>query len=223
MKILCVIPTLPCEIKIDTLQSIFSQSIPVTTTLLLTEIINDQISFPAKISKVLNSMIAFVRIEKFDYILRVDADIILPQDFIEKNIISGFYAMGYGYAQLIDVKSFIKCMGGKFNSEHDDGYIIEKFKFCGLPTSWDYVVKPILKREAGNHHGTSWFFTQGELKYKYGWEPVSLGIYVFKHFNVYSFFEILGFFNALFNRKKRFDVAPNIMSNQLQKYRLFGR
>ncbi len=45
--------------------------------------------------------------------------------------------MGYGYAQLIDVKSFIKCMNGKFNPEHDDGYIIEKFKFCGIPASWD--------------------------------------------------------------------------------------
>jgi hypothetical protein len=75
---------LPNEIEIDTLQSIFSQSIPVTTTLLLTEKVTEKISFPAKISKILNSMIEFVRIEKFDYILRVDADVILPQNFIEK-------------------------------------------------------------------------------------------------------------------------------------------
>ncbi len=75
---------MPNEIEIDTLQSIFSQSIPVTTTLLLTEKVTEKISFPAKISKILNSMIEFVRIEKFDYILRVDADVILPQNFIEK-------------------------------------------------------------------------------------------------------------------------------------------
>ena len=212
---------MPNEIKIDTLQSIFSQSIPVTTTLLLTEKVTEKLSFPAKISKILNGMIEFVRIEKFDYILRVDADVILPQNFIEKNLESGTHAMGYGYAQLIDVKSFIKCMNGKFNPEHDDGYIIEKFKFCGIPASWDYVIKPILKREMGNHQGSGWFFAQGELKYKYGWEPVSLGIYAFRNFSVYTFFEVLGFFNALFRRKKRFDVAVKIMYRQFQKYRFF--
>ena len=166
-------------------------------------------------------MIEFVKIEKFDYLLRVDADTILPKDFIEKNIASGNRAMGYGYAQLIEVKSFIKCMDGKFNPEHDDGYIIEKFKFCGVSASWDYVVKPILKREMGNHHGSEWFLAQGELKYKYGWEPLSLGIYAFKNFGVYTIFEILGFFNALFKRKKRFDVAVKIMERQFQKYRIF--
>ena len=112
-------------------------------------------------------------------------------------------------------------MNGKFNPDHDDGYIVEKFKFCGVPASWDYVVKPILKREMGSHHGSEWFFDQGELKYKYGWEPVSLGIYAFRNFSVYTIFEILGFFNALFKRKKRFDVASKIMDRQLQKYRIF--
>jgi hypothetical protein len=205
----------------ETLQSIFSQSVPVTTIILLTEKITEKLTFPAKISKVLNNMTEFVRIEKFDYILRVDADVILPNDFIEKNLQSGCKAMGYGYAQLIEVKSFMKCMGGKFNPEHDDGYIIEKFKYCGVPVSWDYVVKPKVKRQMGSHHGSGWYLSQGELKYKYGWEPVNLGIYTLKHFGVYSIFEILGFFNALFRRKKRFDVAGSILNRQLDKFRFY--
>jgi hypothetical protein len=221
IKILCVIPALPNEIKMDTLQSVFSQSIPVTTTLLLTERINEKTSFPAKISKVLNNMLEYVRIEKFDFILRVDADTVLPLDFIEKNLATGNRAIGYGYAQLIEVKSFIKYMDGKFNPEHDDGYVIEKFKFCGVPAAWDYVAKPTLKRKMGFHHGSKWFVDQGSLKFMYGWDPVNLAVYVLKKFSAYSFLEVYGYFYALFKRKKRFDVATKLMQKNFRKYRSF--
>ncbi len=179
-------------------------------------------SFPAKISKVLNNMLEYINIEKFDYILRVDADIILPLDFIEKNITSGQHAIGYGYAQLIEVKSFIKCMGGKFNPEHDDGYIIEKFKFCGVPASWDYVVKPTLKRQMGFHHGSKWFVDQGSLKFMYGWDPIGIGLYVLKKFSPYSFLEAYGYFCALFKRKKRFDVSTKLVQKNFRKYHSFN-
>lgn len=219
LKVLCVIPALPNEVQHDTLMSVFNQTLPVTTTLILTEKVKENLAFPAKMSVVLNDMVRVVRLEEFDYLLRVDGDVILPPDFVKIHVDQSFDAVGCGYAQLIRISAFIEVMGGRFHPDHDDGYIIEKLAYVGKKSSWSYVVKPILKRASGLHHGSSWYLSQGELKYRYGDEPLELIGYLAKHYCPYSIFELVGFFKALLLNKKRFDVADRRLYKRLRKYR----
>jgi len=219
-KIICIIPALPSELKIDTIQSILNQTTPVTHTVLLTEKINDNIPFPAKISKVINSFLENIKLEKYDYMLRVDADTILPPNFIEENLKKDYDALGYGYAQIIKVPPFIEVLGGKLNKHHDDGYILVKLRYTNYKaSSKDYNVAPILKRNSGFHHGSSWFAAQGELNYMYGADPVSVLFNTVYSFNKYTIFQIYGYFKALVTHKERFDVAAPVIYRHCLKYR----
>ena len=219
MKVLCVVPALPSEVKIDTLQSIFAQTVQVEPTIILTERIKTKLPFPAKMSLLLNGMLEYVRLEEFDYLLRVDGDTVLPSNFVEAHINAGFDAVGCGFAQLIRVKPFMEFMGGMFHPDHDDGYIIEKFSYVGLKSSWRYLVEPTVNRAPGLHQGSSWYKAQGELKYRYGKEPLEFGLYLLRHYCPFTIFELAGYFSALLRGKPRFDVADRVLYRQLRKFR----
>lgn len=223
-RVCVLVPALPSEIRADTLRSIAYQSVAPSCIILLTEKVGGNLAFPAKMSLILNNMLGSLRLESFDYLLRVDADAVLPLNFIEQNIAAGFDVLGEGYAQLIKVSSFVEHCGGRFHPDHDDGYILVKFAQLGLNVSHTgYVVAPVLCREPGYHHGSGWFVAQGELKYRYGWEPVALFANTFYNLDAYRCFEVIGYFSALFRRLKRFDVSATILHKQLGKYRYPSR
>jgi len=53
-----------------------------------------------------------VNLEDYDYLLRVDADIILPKRFIEENLkAEADYVGKAGYCMLIKVSPFLKVFG----------------------------------------------------------------------------------------------------------------
>lgn len=221
IKIVCLVPALPFEVRMDTLRSIFYQSIPVACTILLTEKISENLPFPAKISKVLNNMLVNLKLENYDYILRVDADTVLPLNFVEENLKDNFDVVGYGPAQLIKVSSFIECMGGRMHPEHDDGYPLVKFAQCGFKTRTTYFVDPIIQRVSGKHQGSSWYISQGELHYQYGYD-IFHEIWIlrkWKQYHPYGLFFFVGYIKALFQQKSRFDVADKIMAHNLLKYK----
>jgi hypothetical protein len=220
-RILCLVPALPSEVRLDTLQSIFNQTIPVVSTILLTEKIMEKMPFPAKISKVINNMLNDLKLENYDYLLRVDADTVLPPNFIEGNLKHNFDVIGYGPAQLIKMSSFQKYMGGRMHPDHDDGYPLVKFAQCGLKSKDTYFIAPNIQRVGGLHHGSSWFISQGELHFRYGYDIFTeIGIVFGKYrkYHPYGVFFLVGFFKALFQRKKRFDVAASILAGHFLKY-----
>jgi hypothetical protein len=219
-KVCVLVPVLPMEVRGDVLRSIALQSVEPNCIILLTKKVREKLPFPAKMSVVLNEMLGRLKLEYFDYLLRVDADTVLPSNFIEENIKGGFDAVGEGYAQLIRVAAFREYCGGRFHPDHDDGYILVKFAQLGLKVSHTgYIIKPIVERVPGIHQGSSWFVAQGDLKYRYGWEPSALLFNLFMNRCQFSIFELYGYFLALVKHKKRFDVSAAILDKQLMKYR----
>jgi hypothetical protein len=221
-RIICFVPALPNEIRLNTLHSIASQSIPVSAICLLTKFAPKTLAFPAKISYIVNEWLATVRLEDYDYLLRVDADTVLPANFIEGNLTGDFDVVGYGPAQLIKVSSFIKVMGGRMHPDHDDGYPLVKFKQAGLKAQSTYFVEPVIQRQPGFHQGATYFVGQGELHYRYGYDPVGELLVVFgkyKRYHPFGVFYLVGYFKALLTHKSRFDVAGPILSAGLLKYR----
>ena len=220
--ILCLIPVLPSELRIETLRSIINQTMPVDCVVLATEKAPSNLEFPAKISWVLNGVLESFRLECFDYVLRVDSDTVLPIDFIEKNIALGCGVVGFGPAQLIKVNVFNECMGGRFHRVHDDGYPLVKFQQCGYKVSRNYAAEPFIQRKPGFHHGYNWFVVQGGLHYRYGYDPIGellVVLYKWRQYHPYGLFFLVGYFKALLLNKKRFDVAQTILYQHLNKYK----
>jgi hypothetical protein len=174
LKILCIIPALPYEVTLETLRSVWNQTVPVTQTLILTEKINEESTFPAKISTILNNGLTSIRLEEYDYLLRVDADTILPAKFIEAHLQQQPHLVGYGNAQLINMPAFIEVMDAKFFPEQDDDYIRFKFASKGKRVI-DYTVSPnITRKECTTHQMQKYFVERGTILYSCGCEPFHL-------------------------------------------------
>lgn len=222
-RILCIIPALACELRKDTILSIANQTVAVSAIVLLTTKAPDGLAFPAKISWVINDYLAHIKLVDYDYLLRVDADTVLPKDFLEQNLKGGYSVQGYGSAQIIRVKDFIKFMGGRLFTYHDDGYPITKLHQCGCKTtSGYYATKPVLVRVAGLHHGASWFVSQGELHYQYGCDVLHEmldAVFKAKSYHPYGVFILFGYFKALFLHRRLFDVAGPIRWRHMALYR----
>lgn len=213
-KILCVIPSLPSDFSFATLRSIFQQTIPVDMIVILPRKA-EGISVSEKVSKVLNEGFSRLKLEDFDYILRLDGDVVVPANFLEENLKgTPDESGGAGYEMLIKVEPFMKLMNGKLHPKSDDSYIVYKFMQKGLKVVKNKV-NAVLLRPAGKHHGTTYFFHRGKQMYKLGYEPIH--VLAGFRWELRNLFAIFGFLIALLKREHKYDVADFVWHKQIRR------
>jgi len=218
--ILCVIPSLPEDLRLQTIQSILNQTYPVKMIAILPQKVEGK-TVAEKVSKVLNEGLSHIKIDDFDYILRVDGDVILPPNFLEENLKEEPDLCGTaGYAMLIKVSTFKRVAAKKFHPKSDDSYIRYKFMKERCKTI-KYRVKPILLRKSGRHHGVNYFLNRGKSMYRLGYEPFHVLASVrFTPWNVFAFF---GYLTCLIKHEKRFDIAKFVWTKQIEKLFHFSK
>ena len=82
---------------------------------------------PVRIGFSFNVALKLIRedLSKYDYLFKVDGDVILPEDYLLKLTTSKPLIAGYGPAMLISTKFFKVILEGKYPINYcDDGYII---------------------------------------------------------------------------------------------------
>ncbi|MCD6241922.1 hypothetical protein J7K27_10525 [Candidatus Bathyarchaeota archaeon] len=211
MKILCVVPCLPEDFNPKMLFSILNQTVPVDMIVLLPKKVEGR-TIAEKVSKVLNEALSHIKIEDFDYILRVDCDTVIPPNFIEENLKGEPDLCGQsGHAMLIKVEAFKKAMNLRLHPQSDDGYLTKKFMMLGLNVQ-KWKVKPIHKKRL---HSPIEMFRRGILRYKYGHEPFHI-LFDWRH-DIRNIFAIFGYFYALLKREKKFDVADYVWHKQVRR------
>jgi hypothetical protein len=224
-RVLCIIPSLPKDLNPLTIQSILNQTYSVEMLVVFPKkVVGKTVS--QKVSRVLNEGLSHIKLEDFDYILRVDCDTILPADFLEENLKGEPDLCGdAGHAMLIKVKPFLDVMKGKFHPLSDDSYTCYKFMKEGCK----FVkrrVEPIKTRQMGLHHGTSYFakpghqnilyfYNRGKGMHRLGYEPFHvLGRL---RYSIWNVFAVFGYFTALIKREKKTDVADFVWGRQVKK------
>jgi MoaA/NifB/PqqE/SkfB family radical SAM enzyme len=204
-KVLCLYVSLPEEVTKETLLSIRTQTLPVTKLVMVTER-STKPTLPERISEVINHALEKEDLRKYKYVLRVDADSVLPNNFLEANLAMEPDIMGFGNSQIIKVETFLKVMGGRLHPKQDDTYIRHKFAVAGFPSSTP-VVKAMSKRTAGTTHDIIGYNTlRGMLMFQSGIMPVHI---LFNHFypSKENFWILVGYFKALLTRTEGFDTA----------------
>jgi hypothetical protein len=211
------VPCLPEDWKQlpQVLLSIKEQTLPVCQVHVITERGVGE-TFPARMSDALNKGLAHFNIGLYDYLLRVDADTVIPPNFVEENLKADPDVAGFGQAMLIRVSSFMKFMGGRFHPDHDDSYIRFKFLAEGL-RSIDCVVPPRMLRSSGKRHGRKYFVDRGFLMYRFGYEP----IHVFSKIviDVSNVWTVYGYVTACFLKPSKFEFADWVTHQQFEKLR----
>jgi hypothetical protein len=250
MKIIAVIPTLNDD-PTETIQSIISQSVGVykilavigskslynklATKLERAEYVYVKPNFSQPLGKrvavAINTAFAKEVLEEYDYILKVDAEIILPRDFVKENLknLPDFIGSG-GSAMLFKTSAFLKALGGKYPEVFaDDTYLASKFLYEGYSVK-RWLCSPQFKIRGKAHHSYKHGLQRGIELYKLGYEPVHvLGYpreFVYdmakRAFSIDRFFPVVGYFWAALRRVDRYEFASWIFIMQVRRL-IYGR
>lgn len=215
-NIVCIIPTLPGDLHKGVLEAVMKQTVKVETIVLFLK----QSAKPTileRISENLNEGLKNIKLEAYDYILRVDSDSIIPPNFVEENLKEQPDLCGNaGYGMLIKVKPFLKLMDGQMHPELDDSYIRAKFQMEKYKVQ-DWKVKPNHLRKDGSLHGIPYYLNRGKQMYKLGYEPIH--VLFSPLWNVGNLFSILPYFWSILARKKKYDVAKYVFRKQVSLLR----
>jgi len=241
-KILAVIPTLDDD-PTDTIKSLLRQTVKVSKIVvavgslnlyrkLISRYSNSVAEFVyvkpnfrdplgKRVAVALNYALSKVRLSEYDYLLRVDADTVLPSNFIEENLkVDADYVGKAGYAMLLKMNCFIKFFNGRFfEVGAEDSYIGLKLLSQGCSVrSW--VIPPKLKRKSGTHHSWRYYFVRGMEMYKLGYEPLHV-VEVVRH-DFRNVFTIVGYAMAAFKRLKHYDISNWVFRAQLRRL-IYGK
>jgi hypothetical protein len=128
-----------------------------------------------RVRKAINFALEGVDLQSFDWFLRVDGDVVLPADWIQRSVATGADVIGRGgYALLIRMGAFL-AIGGRWPAVlKEDSFMVLKLASMGYRIS-PYVVSPVFLRAPGR--GTdrlriNSFISDGYWNWKLGYEPV---------------------------------------------------
>jgi hypothetical protein len=222
VKVLAVIPTLKDD-PVNSIQSLINQTIFIRRILVVVgskNLYNALVSssserFPSqvqfmyvkpssdrcvgkRVARALNAGLDLINLEEFDYLLRIDADIVLPSRFVEENLKLRADLVGTaGFALLIRVRPFVSLLHERFKEVcAEDSYVRYIFMQNGYSTmSWK--LPPKLLRKSGKPHSWRYFYVRGLEMYKVGYEP--LHVVGSLRYEVRNVFAVLGYISALFS------------------------
>lgn len=245
-RILALIPTLN-EDPIKTVESILKQSVEVSKIIVIvggkelykklmsnslerTEYIYVKPDFRQPLGKrvgaAINTALVKVNFKEYDYILKVDAEITLPRDFVEENLQEApdFVGSG-GFAMLFKTSAFLKVLGGRYPEVMaDDTYLALDFLYKGCTVKRWKRAPDVVVREKG-HHSYRHHFNAGIELYRLGYEPVHVfeflrGLFqdVFKgRIEIARVLPIFGYFSAVLRRIERYEFAAWIFRMQVRR------
>jgi len=89
----------------ESIKSVMEQTIPVDMIALLTK--SNKPTQAERISDILNDAYEEIDLATFDYILKIDGHLVLPKDFLERNLVNEPDIITSDGYQIVKVKTFL--------------------------------------------------------------------------------------------------------------------
>jgi hypothetical protein len=173
-----------------------------------------------RLGMAINAVLKKKDVSVFKYILKIDADVILPKNFIYANMKSGADLTGrFGFCMLLRVSSFVKLLEGKWPEvTTEDTYLEHLYSSQGYVVT-DFILPPIIKRRAGSHYSWLSQYERGISWYKLGYEPFHaiIGSVIDFRSNPRILFAFFGYATASIKRTKRYSFAVWLFRKQLKQ------
>ena len=170
-----------------------------------------------RVTRALNYALSSVSIKEYDYILKVDADVLLPKNFIEENLkVNVDIVGGSGRAMLIKSQTFLKVFKGRFPEVASDDTFLNLCTMSkgGKVANWS--VPPISLKISRKRHSWRYYFYLGIERYKLGYEPIHI-IERFRAYKLMNCFLLFGYVTALLKRLGKYEFADWVFRTQLKR------
>jgi hypothetical protein len=212
LKILCLVPTLLEDSDSDCLASIQRQTVSVDHIELVTQRVQGG-TFPERVSYVLNKALEKFTLENYDFLLRVDGDTVLPKDFVEKGIAAECDLYGtIGYAKLIRVQPFLRCMNGRFFRFSNDMYIPHCFVAHGFKVCRGDFSKVKTRNKL---HSWMYYYVIGSNYYRLGYTILHFAVSLKPKQLRMSAMLLAGFVGSWCRKIPKFDIADAVQALQI--------
>jgi glycosyltransferase involved in cell wall biosynthesis len=123
-----------------------------------------------RVGKAINHALNNIDLRKYDFLLKVDADVEMPLNYLERCLKLGADLVGLGSFMLVKMEPFLKLLSGRWPEvPTDDAYVMMRFKAAGLRIApWPEGL--VLKRKTGG----SWryHYYRGIYDLKIGFDPI---------------------------------------------------
>ena len=234
LKVLALIPSLPKDLKQETVDSVFNQKFDGEIELhVLTEVVKGGF-LGEKVSYVLNRCIEKLDLTKYDWILRLDGDTVLPSNFVKVST-SVPYDVGSvgkaGHCTIIRMEAFLSCMPNqRFDKRVDDSTLYFNLMYHGWKClDWQRDAWPLSFRPPGIVSSLRYFLYGGKIRYIEGYEPVHVLLTPFvqvKHGslvnkNIFIWRNFLQFYAylyyAFFDRRDRYPFFGYVRAWQVRR------
>jgi glycosyltransferase involved in cell wall biosynthesis len=152
-----------------------------------------------RVGKAINHVLNNIPLHKYDFLLKVDADIVMPLNYVERCLKLEADLVGLGPFMLVRMEPFLKLLGGRWPEvPTDDAYVMMRFKAAGLRIApWPEGL--VIKRKAGG----SWryYYYRGVYDLKIGFDPIkeffSVISLILHRKTLLPFFTLFGYFIAI--------------------------
>jgi hypothetical protein len=136
---------------------------------------------PIRVSYSVNAALRILRLKhgvelrNFDYLFKVDSDVVLPRDYLARLTSTRAPVAGVGAALLISVPFFLVVLGGSYPVKYcDDGYVGARSVAVGVwPPSHEGLHSPPVGYDKPRE------FAYGVEYYRWGFSPVLLALMPF--------------------------------------------
>jgi len=158
------------------------------------------------VGETINEALRPINLQKYDWLLKSDDDIIYPPDFLEINTNTDYDLMGRGAGLLIRVKPYLEYIGNWNESDLEDSYPYYVFDVKGLQTLISKWVNPAtLLKPSRDTLGLKRNFEAGRDTYRMG-TPVD--IYLLDKIRGLELTRIIGFLYGHLAQLPKFPIAP---------------
>jgi len=171
-----------------------------------------------RVAKAINRALEQVNLHLYDYLLKVDADVLMPHDYVERCLSLGADLVGLGPFMLVRMKPFLRLLGGRWPEvPADDAYVAMRFRAAGLK------VAPWPQRLPVSKTGGNWryYYYRGFTDFEVGFDPLreayAVALLVLRRRTLLPAFTLLGYFCALLSGAKMRDFGRINFSEGLKR------
>jgi len=171
-----------------------------------------------RVAKAINRALEQVNLHLYDYLLKVDADVLMPHDYVERCLRLGADLVGLGPFMLVRMKPFLRLLGGRWPEvPADDAYVAMRFRAAGLK------VAPWPQRLPVSKMGGNWryYYYRGFTDFEVGFDPLreayAVALLVLRRRTLLPAFTFLGYFCALLSGAKMRDFGRINFSEGLKR------
>jgi len=170
-----------------------------------------------RVAKAINQALRTLDLPAFDYLLKVDADVLMKTDYLEKCVSLGADLVGLGPFMLVRVKPFLLLLRGKWpETPADDAYVMMAFKARGLrvaPCPPDLLVR----RKGGARGSWRYYYLRGVDDWRVGFDPIrelfAVLWLIIRRRSMLPLFTLLGYLVALARGERMYEFgSTNLVS-----------